>query len=56
MTIESILAIGAGVRAAPTPFVPGTGQSFTLRYQDPGKKMGIIDIGSSFAVASRLES
>lgn len=52
MTIESILGIGAGVRAAPTPLVAGAGQSFTLRYQEPNKKMGIIEVCSNFAVAS----
>lgn len=52
MTIESILAVGAGVRAAATAFVPGTGQSFTLRSQDSNKSMFIIDIMSIFGVAS----
>jgi hypothetical protein len=49
MTSETILAIGLGVRAAPTPFVPGMGQSFTLRSQDPNAKCSLLNVFSSFA-------
>ena len=52
MTAETILAIGIGVRAAPAPFVPGTGQSFTLRSQDPNSGLYLVDIGTNFSVVS----
>ena len=54
MTAETILAIGAGVRAAPAPLAPGTGDSFTLRSQDVNKGLYLVDINISFAVASNV--
>jgi hypothetical protein len=54
MTAETILAIGAGVRAAPAPLLPGTGDSFTLRSQDTNKKLFLFDILINFAVSSNV--
>jgi hypothetical protein len=54
MTAETILAIGAGVRAAPSALLPGTGDSFTLRSQDANKKLYLVDFIPSFAVASNV--
>lgn len=54
MTAESILCIGAGVRAAAAPLVPGTGDSFTLRSQDLNKQLKLVDIINNFTVASTV--
>ena len=52
MTAETILAIGAGVRANPTPLTPGTGDNFTLRSQDVNKKLYLCDIYNVFGTTS----
>jgi len=52
MTIETIITIGAGVRAADTPFVAGAGQSLTLRSQDPSSKLCLVNVFSQFTVPS----
>jgi hypothetical protein len=52
MTRETILAIGAGVRAAPTALVAGTGQSFILRAQDASAGCFLTDVSSNFGGAS----
>jgi len=52
MTIETILGIGVGVRAAAAPLTAGFGQSFTLRSQDPSSKLYLVDLMTNFAVTS----
>ena len=55
MTIETILAIGAGVRAAPGNLLPGSGDSFTLRAPVSGSDIYLVDVLLDIANASNFE-
>ena len=52
MVIETILAIGAGVRAAPAPLKVGSGQSFNLRSQDVNSGLYLVDCFADFSTSS----
>lgn len=52
MTIETIVGVGVGVRAAPTDFVAVAGQSLTLRNQDINSKAYLISVYHGFNTAS----